>query len=384
MFKFSYKCSQCEQQFKIDPELYVCPDCSSSSSEDEPLKGVLDVVLEGKPIEDFDIFDLLPVEKKYFPSIPVGNTPFFQVQADNLLLGNGNIFIKNDSLNPTGSLKDRASYLVSAFAKKHNIDEITVASTGNAGSSMAGIGASAKQKINLYIPESAPEAKLIQGQQYGANLTKVKGNYDLAFSLSLKNCKGMSRNTGFNPMTIEGKKTVSLEIYKQLKSVPDYIFVPTGDGVILSGVYKGFVDLKNLNLISKIPTIISVQSEKSCALFDAFKTGNFSKEYKANTIADSISVDIPKNGYHALKCLKEYNGQCIIVSDESILQAQKLLSENTGIFAEPAAAASFAGFLKLKDNFSKKDNIVLLITGNGLKDLNSAKKGLELSLKKDL
>jgi len=354
----------------------VCPDCSSSQLKNEPLKGILDVVLKGNLNENFDTFDFLPVEKDFFPPIPVGNTPFFKLSKENKLINNLNVYIKNDSLNPTGSLKDRASFLVSAFAKKHKINEITVASTGNAGSSMAGIGAAANQKINLFIPESAPEGKLVQSMQYGANLTKVKGNYDLAFELSLNNCQGMSRNTAYNPMTIEGKKTVSLEIFKQLKKAPDIIFVPTGDGVILSGVYKGFIDLKNSKLISKIPKIIAVQAEKSSALFFAMENNNFNSSYSATTIADSIAVDIPKNGYHALNLLQKHKGQCITVTDKQILKAQNLLSKTTGIFAEPAAAASFAGFLKLKNILNKNENIVLLITGNGLKDLVSAKKGL--------
>lgn len=372
MFSFSYNCSECGKSYEINKDIMVCPACSKSQKDNEPLKGILDVNIEGKLKKDFDIFQLLPVEKKFFPNIPVGNTPFFKLSSDISYFSNTNVFIKNDSLNPTGSLKDRASYLVSAFAKKYNINEITVASTGNAGSSMAGIGAAANQTINLFIPESAPSGKLIQSMQYGANLNKVKGNYDLAFSLSMENCKGMSRNTAYNPMTIEGKKTVSLEIFKQLKKAPDVVFVPTGDGVILSGVYKGFVDLKKFGLIEFIPKIIAVQSEKSCAIYNCFKNGEFSNNYSATTVADSISVDVPKNGYHAVKNLKKYNGDSIKVSDEEILKAQKLLSKTTGIFAEPAAAASFAGYLKLKESFNINQNIVLLITGNGLKDLKSA------------
>jgi len=376
MFRFFYKCSQCGKEFDITPDLMVCPDCSSSQKVSEPLKGVLDVILEGKPSSNFDVFDFLPVEKEYFPTIPVGNTPFFKLSKENPLLDNLEVFVKNDSLNPTGSLKDRASYLVSAFAKKHNINEITVASTGNAGSSMAGIGAAAHQKINLFIPESAPAAKLVQSMQYGANLTKVKGNYDLAFEMSLKNSKGMSRNTAYNPMTIEGKKTVSLEIFKQLNKVPDIIFVPTGDGVILSGVYKGFIDLKSSGLTSKIPKIVAVQAKTSSALHFAFNNGYFETTYSAKTVADSIAVDIPKNGYHALKYLKQFDGDVILVSDDEILKAQHKLSKTTGIFAEPAAASSFAGFLNYKNNIKKEETVVLLITGNGLKDINSANLGL--------
>ena len=202
----------------------------------------------------------------------------------------------------------------------------------------------------------------------------MAGTYDDAFDLSLEYSRKhniLSRNTAYNPLTIEGKKTVSLEIYHQLEKVPDYVFVPTGDGVILGGVYKGFRDLLKLGMIKNIPTIIAVQAEGSNAIASAFKSGQFTP-IDAQTVADSISVGIPRNGYYALKQLKRYNGRCVTVSDDAILATQKELSAKAGLFAEPAASASYAGFLKMKDEIDKDATVVLLITGNGLKDVDSA------------
>ncbi len=374
---FHYKCTECGSEYPIEPDFTVCPKCSAEQRNDEPLRGILEIVIDGNLPDNFEIFDLLPVEKKYFPAIPVGNTPLWR--PDNLRrnLNFPNLFIKDDTSNPTGSLKDRASFLVSAFAKKYGIEDIVVASTGNAASSMAGIGAAAGLSVTIFVPKNAPRAKLIQSLQYGARVIPVDGNYDLAFDLSIEYSRktgALSRNTAYNPLTIEGKKTVAIEIFEQLGEIPDFIFVPAGDGVILAGVCRGFLDLKKFGIIDSIPKIYAVQSAGSCAICRALENGNFGEPIKSHTIADSISVDIPRNGYFAIRLLRENNGRCITVSDEEILNAQKLLSSTTGLFAEPAGAASFAGFLSVKEKIPSDAKIVLLVTGSGLKDIDSASK----------
>lgn len=377
--QFNYKCSDCGKRFDISPEFMVCPICSGHQKKDMPLVGILNVECSGKIDKklEIDIHDFLPVEREFFPKIPVGGTPLWNPERIGKKYGYQNFFVKDDSANPTGSLKDRASYLVSAFAAKFGIDNIALASTGNAGSSMAGIGAAAGQKITLFLPESAPPTKIIQALQYGAKVNLVAGNYDLAYDLSIEYSKSgavLSRSTAYNPMTIEGKKTVSLEIFKQLGGMrPDHLFVPTGDGCILSGVYKGFLDLKGSGFITTIPTIHAVQAEGSNAIFKAYHTGSF-HPVSSNTVADSISVDVPRNGFHALKQLKKYSGECMTVSDDQILIAQKELSEMSGLFVEPAAATAYAGFLKARNMIKKNETVVILATGNGLKDITSAGK----------
>jgi threonine synthase len=310
----------------------------------------------------------------------VGNTPLWEPANLRKSTGFKRLYIKDDGANPTSSFKDRASYLVSAAAKKFGIDDITLASTGNAGSSMAGIGAAAGQRITLFLPESAPSAKLVQTLQYGARVYRVDGNYDLAYDLSLdfsERMGGMNRNTAYNPMTIEGKKTVSLELYKQLGRAPDVLFVAVGDGCIISGVYKGFRDLKQLGLITSIPKIVGVQAKTSDALTRAFYTGVFDSR-PTSTVADSICVDVPRNGVHALAQLNRFNGEMITVSDDAILTAQAALSSSTGLFAEPAAVTSFAGFMKAKSKLDPDAVTVILATGNGLKDSASATLGIQI------
>ncbi len=377
---FRYVCSECHREYAIDPCLMVCPECSGQQEKDQPLRGVLEIDLKGEADGDFDLISLLPVEKKYFPSIPVGDTPLWEPLNLRRELGFNSLFFKDDSTNPTSSFKDRASYLVSAFAKKFKQNEIVLASTGNAGSSMAGVGAAAGQKVILFLPKTAPKAKLIQALQYGAEVYRVDGPYDLAYNLSLaysKNFGGMNRNTAFNPMTIEGKKTVSLEIFKQLKRSPDYVFVATGDGCILSGIYKGFRDLARLGFIDKIPIVYSVQAEGSDAMYRAWQSGIF-ENLPTSTVADSICVNVPRNGFHALAQLKKHDGRVITVSDRRIIEAQAKLSRSTGLFTEPAGAAAFAGFMKLVDQLSKDATIVILTTGNGLKDPIAAARGVEV------
>ena len=377
MLTFEYKCSQCDANYEIIPELMLCPECEPGKKSGEPLRGVLEVELKGSPISN-DPLDYLPVEREFFPDIPVGNTPLWHPERLFKKHDFPELYFKDDGLNPTGSLKDRASLLVAAFARKNGIDEVVVASTGNAGSSMAGVGAAAGLKVKLFLPKSAPPAKMIQALQYGADLVLAEKNYDQAFALSLQYSKkfgGMNRNTAYNPMTIEGKKTVSIEIFNQLDRVPDHVFVSVGDGVILSGLYKGFRDLLQLKQIPRMPEIHAIQASGSSAIFRAMSSGEF-HEQPAETVADSISVNTPSNGYLALKNLKSYGGHCITLTDEEILSAQKELSSSCGLFSEPAAAAAYAGFIKQKQYLDSNSTCVVLLTGNGLKDINSASKNI--------
>jgi threonine synthase len=381
MMEFVYKCSECGREYPIEPETMLCSDCREKQQDNRPLRGILEVDMKGSLLEDCSIYDVLPVEKSYFPDLPIGDTPVWKPYNLRKELGIPNLFIKDDTVNPTGSYKDRASWLVAAFARKWGINDITVASTGNAASSMAGVGAAAGLNVTIFVPENVPKAKLIQSLQYGAKVLLVKGSYDNAFQLSMQ-YKGagrsINRNTGFNPLTIEGKKTVAFELYHQLKGVPDYIFVPTGDAVVLGGVIKGFKDLEKLGWIKTMPTFIAVQAEHSDALTRAFEKGDFENPVEADTIADSISVDVPANGYYALRELKEAGGNCIRVSDSEILEAQKKLSSSTGLFVEPSSAASLAGLMKMKQNIPEKATSVIMATGNGMKDIDAAGKGVEI------
>ena len=391
--KFSYQCSDCGKQIPAGEIIYLCPDCSAKQSPDQPPLGVLKVIYDYKilselsfrELEENNFLQLLPVnDQKSFPNLRVGNTPLYEIDSLDGQKNDFELYLKDDSQNPTFSFKDRASAVVSAFAKENGIDTIVAASTGNAGSSLAGMCAAQGQKAVIFVPSTAPKAKLTQIMMYGATLVPVAGNYDKAFDLSIEATKRFgwyNRNTAYNPFTIEGKKTVSFELYSQLnEQVPDFIFVPVGDGVIISGVYKGFEDLLELGIITKMPVIIAVQAAGSCNLIENIGKEEFVSTPSA-TIADSISVDIPRNFHMAAGYITKYHGQSITVSDNDILSASSFLAKNTGIFTEPASAAAFAGFLdhKKRNLIPKASTNVVLLSGSGLKDLNAVQSLFEIS-----
>lgn len=390
MTKFVYQCSNCGKRYQRDEVRYLCPLCARDYRPGIPLLGVLSAQFDYTAIRRkfnkakpyWNLFSA--VEEKFFPPIPVGNTPFFQSCALGKEFGFDNVWIKNDGLNPSASLKDRASFLVVAEANRLKEKTIVTASTGNAASALAAVCAAAGKRALIFVPANAPKPKLVQMILYGATVVPVRGTYDDAFRLSLEYTAkrgGLNRNTAYHPLTIEGKKTVGLEIWRQNNwRVPDAILVPVGDGVILSGVYKAFYDLKAAGLISRLPPLICVQAEKSNAIHHYIESGIYENAVNPDTVADSISVSIPSNAHMARKAVLESGGFSITVSDEEILQAQGALAAKTGIFAEPACSAVVAALKKLRGSkqLGRKEQIVLLITGHGLKDVESAMRNIQL------
>lgn len=385
--KWFYRCHACGATYELVVGRYLCDICLKQQQAGRPLAGVLEVEWEG----DADPRSLpLPIERQWFAPIPVGHTPLWSPTRLREAFAAPNLWLKDDTCNPSGSFKDRASWLVAAFAAKHGVKEIVLASTGNAASSMAAVGAAAGLRVKVFLPAKAPLAKRIQVLQYGAELIPVDGTYDQAFDLSLdysKRTGSLSRNTAYNPLTIEGKKTVAFEIVNDLElagsGAPDHVFVPVGDGVILAGVYRGFENLLKLGRIKKIPTVWACQAQGSSAIARALAStlaGNdaFGEPLPSSTLADSISVDVPRNGLHALAKLKKYAGKAVTVSDEEILVAQKTLASSTGLFAEPSSSTAFAAWLKVRESIAVDETCVLLITGSGLKDIAAAARGLGL------
>jgi len=379
------KCIDCGREYNPEALHYLCPTCEDENREGQPQKGVLKAEYRFSQPPSFDLLkesgfiDLLPIKSRNsLPNLRVGNTPFYNISNINNLQLPFSLYVKDDSQNPTFSYKDRASAVVSAYAKENNISTIVAASTGNAGSSLAGICAAQGQRSIIMVPASAPIAKLTQIIMYGATVVPVKGTYDDAFDLSLLATKEFgwyNRNTAYNPYTIEGKKTAAFELFDQLgRTIPDRIFVPVGDGVIISGIFKGFEDLLGLGIIKKMPIIVAVQSVGSQNLVSNLNTSIFIIS-PSKTIADSISVDVPRNFNMAKQFINRYDGESVVVSDSEIIEASSMLARSTGIFTEPAAAAAFAGMLKYqKDNkIPNESKNVVLLTGSGLKDL----KGVE-------
>jgi len=382
-----------------DEVRYVCPKHGDS--------GLLDVLYDYEKIKSqvnpadisrsrgFSIWrywDLLPiVDRSVVPQLRVGWTPLYNAKRLGKELGLRNLWLKDDGLNPTGSLKDRASAVVVAKAKELGVEVITAASSGNAGAALAGLAASGHVPTVVFVPHTAPEAKVAQLLIYGARVFLVKGTYDQAFELSLAASKEFgwySRNTGYNPYTVEGKKTASFEICEQLAlaksensprtwSAPGRIFVSVGDGNIITGLWKGLRDLLALGWIEKMPKLMGVQAEGAAACYNAWKAGTETiTPVDAHTISDSISVGLPRDGIRAVRAVRETQGAYVTVSDEEVLEAMRKLAREEGVFAEPAGATGYAGLAKaVRENLvDYEEEIVVVVTGNGLKDIHAAVK----------
>lgn len=393
-----YKCIKCGAEFRMDEVEYICKKC----------KGTLQVTYDYQFIKknfkksyladnpDFSIWryiNLLPVEdlsKK--PVVQIGWTPLYKAERLGNKLGLKNLYIKDDGRNPSASYKDRAGAIAIVNALERGKKVITCASTGNAASSLSCLAAALDLKTIIFVPEASPIAKITQMLVFGSIVIAVKGSYDEAFNLCLKATEKYgwyNRNSGYNSYTREGKKTGSYEICEQLGwECPDKIFVPVGDGNVISGVWKGFVDLYEIGFIDHLPQLIACQAEKSDAIKRAFESDGIIRPVKANTIADSISVNFPHDGDAAVKAIKESRGFAISVSDKRIIQAIPKLARETGVFAEPAGATPLASLEKAIENnmVKEEEKIILLVTGNGLKDINSAMKsiGSPLSINPDI
>lgn len=390
------RCVICGERYAPGEVEYVCPRHGDD--------GNLDVVYDyehisrlvareglGKEPGIWRYKALMPLEPAApVPPLVVGDTPLYR--ADNVAqqVGVREVWVKDDGRNPTASLKDRASALIVAKARSEGREIVTTASTGNAAAALAGLAASIRLPTVIFVPASAPGAKITQLLVYGARVLLVDGTYDDAFELCLEATREYGwycRNTGYNPYTAEGKKTVSFEICEQLAAEPgrfkspDRIIVSVGDGNIISGVHKGLKDLLALNWIDRMPRLIGVQAEGSAAMYHAWQD-NVAPEtmqpIDAHTVADSISAGLPRDRVKAMNAVRETGGAYITVSDEEILAAIPALAQQTGVFAEPAASAAYAGLLKAAQTgmLGPDESVVVLVTGNGLKDIASARKAV--------
>ncbi|WP_394846139.1 threonine synthase [Pendulispora brunnea] len=325
---------------------------------------------------------LLPIpDASYLSTLLVGGTPLLRSSRLSRELG-VELFVKDDSRNPSGSLKDRASALAVAHARFFRRDKIAVASTGNAAASLASQAASAGLTAIVFVPAQAPIAKIMQAVMYGSRVYTVNGNYDAAYEVCQRACECFgwyNRSTGYNPYMTEGKKTVSFEMAIQFArlagtgapmSAPDAVFVPVGDGCIAGAVHKGFDDLLQLGFLERMPRIYGVQSDKSAAIHRAWVRQAPIRKVNATSRADSICADMPRDGAKALRAIRETGGSFLAVSDGHILKAIVDLARKEGIFVEPAAAASLAGLCSARAQGLVRDGekVVLLLTGSGLKD----------------
>lgn len=395
------QCTLCKETFAPNRVRYVCPHHGD--------QGVLDVIYDYDAINAhtapsqisqsrepsiWRYWELLPLENRaVIPPLLVGWTPLWRAKHLGVALGLPTLYFKDDGRNPTASFKDRASAVVVAKARELGVDVITTASTGNAGAALAGLAAAAHVPAVIFVPATAPPAKIAQLLIFGAQVMLVRGSYDQAFDLCLAASKEFgwyNRNTAYNPYTTEGKKTAAFEICEQLAltvnlsptrrgeqgwRAPDRIFVSVGDGNIISGLWKGLRDLRALGWIERMPKLMGIQAEGSAACYNAWQAGTETiTPVRAQTIADSISADLPRDGVRAVRAVRETDGEFLTVSDEEILAAIRELARGEGVFVEPAAAAAYAGLVKAvrAKKVDAAETIVVMLTGNGLKDIHSA------------
>jgi threonine synthase len=391
------KCVKCGREYDVQETMYTCLRCG--------LEGTLDVVYDMEvvakrflrrikkqtevctPDSIWRYLDLLPIQDdRYLPHLQVGWTPLYRCdtfarrysQEHNVTLPT-NLYVKDDGRNPTASLKDRASALAVVKALEFGKKIITCASTGNAASSLAGLAASLGITTYIFVPQTAPKAKIAQLLMYGANVIMIRGTYDQAYDLCLQASTEWgwySRNSGYNPYLSEGKKTAALEICEQLNwEAPDKLFVAVGDGCIIGGLWKGFCDLYELGLIDRLPQMIGVQAAGANPLVTAFETGQPVQPLnRTQTLADSIAVGHPRDALKALRAVRDSKGKMMSVTDEEILDAMRILARNTGVFAEPAGVTAFAGLLNMATQglINVDERVVVMVTGNGLKDIETA------------
>jgi threonine synthase len=386
-----FTCSLCGRAYAPDEVQYVCPQDG----------GNLNVVLDYEAIrQKYHIEDITSRTDdslwRYLPLLPVSDpggqgTPLRQAgwtptyTPNHLVeqLGLKHLWVKDESQEPSASFKDRASAVVVARARQIKAEIVVTASTGNAGAALACMSAAVGQKAVIFAPKTAPPAKIAQLLIFGANVILVDGNYDQAFDLTIEASKEFGwycRNTGYNAFTAEGKKTAAFEIWEQvLLDLTDtgrslVVFIPVGDGNIISGIHKGFMDLQKLGWLSRMPRLFGVQSEGSAAIANAFLAGTETIiPVEAHTIADSISVDLPRDGVRAVRAARETDGTYLIVRDEDILKGIAELGR-VGIFAEPAGATAYAGLIQALGQglVTSDDPILVLNTGSGLKDVRAA------------
>jgi threonine synthase len=389
------KCLICGEEYSPDEVEYVCPKHGN--------EGILDVRYDYELIgqnfsqnqlrqsQDDTIWrykPLLPVNPAApVPPLKVGWTPLYETPRLAAGLGLKHVWIKDDGRQPTASFKDRASAVAVVKAQEKGVEIVTTASTGNAAAALSGLSASVRQANVIFVPESAPPAKIAQLLVFGSTVLLVKGTYDDAFELCLEAAAEYgwyNRNTAYNPYMTEGKKTASYEICEQLNwQAPDVIFVSVGDGCIIGGLHKGLKDLLALGWIEQMPRLIGVQAEGSSFMFQAWESGEdvlTKAPIDAQTVADSISAGLPRDRLKAMAAVKETDGAYISVTDEEILAAIPAMARGSGVFGEPAGATAYAGLVKAVDKglVLASDRIVVLNTGNGLKDIASAMKSVDL------
>ncbi|MFQ5947234.1 MAG: threonine synthase [Acidimicrobiia bacterium] len=388
------ECLVCGNRYDPAEIDYVCPDHGAVGT----LDVVYDYELVGRRLRRARLRDdpertmwryrpLLPIDPETaVPPLAVGWTPLYRADRLRAELGLRRLWVKDDGRQPTASLKDRASAVAVVKARERRAEIVTTASTGNAAAALSGLCASVGQPNVIFVPETAPEAKVAQLLAFGSTVLLVQASYDEAFDLCMAAADRFgwyNRNTGVNPYMTEGKKTAMLEIFEQLEgNLPDVVLVGVGDGCIIGGLHKGLRDLATLGWIDRMPRLVGVQAEGSSFFVQAWEQGEdilTKPPAPADTVADSIAAGLPRDRIKAMRAVGETGGEFLAVADEQILAAIPALARGCGVFAEPAAAAAYAGLVEAIDRglVGADESVLVLSTGSGLKDVPAAMRAVE-------
>ncbi|WP_297489799.1 threonine synthase [Thermococcus sp.] len=321
-------------------------------------------------------YDFWPIEPELELSLGEGDTPLVRSRLGKEL--GVKLYLKNETVNPTWSFKDRGTFLAVSYALKAGYKAVGTVSTGNMGASVSAYASRFGLKAKILVSENAGDEKVKAISVYGGDVIRVKGDYGKLYfeSLKLGEKLGVYFINSDNPFRVEGYKGIAFEIAEELS--PDYVLIPTSSGGLFRGIAKGFIELKENELIEELPTLIAVQAEGCSPICRAFKEGKEKIERfkKPETIAKAIANPYPPSGNAVLKLLREFGWKCVAVSDEEITEAQRKLA-GEGLFVQPASATGIAAVKKLIESgvISEGSKVVSILTGSGLKTLPHAEGG---------
>ncbi len=376
-FAKALRCRECGREYPLTPS-HVCEFCFG------PLEVMYDYEAMKKSISRESIQkgpysvwrykDLLPVEDEPV-DLNAGFTPLLRAKNLGKVLGLNNLYIKNDCANPTWSFKDRVVAVASSKAREFGFKVLACASTGNLANAVSAHAAAAGMEAFVFVPSDLEAGKLLGSKIYGANLVAVDGSYDdvnrLCAELGGKYPWAFV-NINVRPYYSEGSKTMAYEIAEQLGwQAPDHCIVPLASGSLYGKIYKGLHELMDLGLIDEKNVRMSGCQASGCSpIVTAWdnQTLNF-KPVRPNTIAKSLAIGNPADGYYTLKIMGDTNGAGAAVSDEEVVQGIRLLAETEGVFAETAGGVTIAGLRQLvqREHVGPDELVVACVTGAGLK-----------------
>ena len=381
MQKFNLQCRECNKEYEPTFK-YVCDECFGPLDVKYKFPSISRDLFKEREMTYWRYFELLPIEdKNNIVSIEAGMTPLVKAEKLGKELGLNNLYIKNDSVNPTFSFKDRPAGVAISKAKEFGLESVGCASTGNLASATAAHAAKANLPCYIFAPSDIETAKIAQALSYGAEYISVDGTYDDANRIAsqIGDSKGVGIvNINLRSYYTEGSKTLAYEVAEQLDwNVPNHLVVPTGSGAMLNAICKGFEELQTVSLVDDLTSmhIHSAQPHGCAPIVDAFKKNadKVDPVEQPETVAKSLAIGDPGDGRYVLKRLKQYNGIAEETNDKEILDAILLLAKTEGIFTEPAGGVSVSVLKKMVEQgkIDKDETTICYVTGNGLKATDS-------------